>query len=70
MHREAGRTEKSGAEGALRAAAAATAAAGAWRAGAAQAEVANMAQSRDGGNPFAESGELDNPFQVICAGLF
>ena len=34
VHREAGRTEKSGAEGALRAAAAATATAGAWRAGA------------------------------------
>ena len=38
--------------------------------GAAQAEVANMAQSRDGGNPFAEPGELDNPFQVTCAGPF
>lgn len=23
-----------------------------------------MAQSRDGGNPFAGPGELDNPFQV------
>lgn len=30
---------------------------------------ANMAHNRDGGNPFAESGELDNPFQVTCAGL-
>lgn len=28
-----------------------------------------MAQNRDGGNPFPDSGELDNPFQVICAGL-
>uniref|UniRef100_A0AAQ5BHQ3 Secretory carrier membrane protein 3 n=1 Tax=Homo sapiens TaxID=9606 RepID=A0AAQ5BHQ3_HUMAN len=26
-----------------------------------------MAQSRDGGNPFAEPSELDNPFQVTCA---
>lgn len=31
--------------------------------------LANMAQNRDGGNPFPDSGELDNPFQVICAGL-
>lgn len=55
-----------GAEGPPRAAA--TAAAGAWRPGAAWAAVANMAQNRDGGNPFAEPGELDNPFQVTCAG--
>lgn len=31
--------------------------------------VANMAQSRDGGNPFPDPGELDNPFQVTSAGL-
>lgn len=30
---------------------------------------ANMAHNRDGGNPFSEPGELDNPFQVTCAGL-
>lgn len=28
-----------------------------------------MAQNRDGGNPFAEPGELDNPFQVTCGSL-
>lgn len=58
----ADREERSG--GALRAAAAATATAGAWRAGAAQAEVANMAWGRDGGNPFAEPGaSLTTPFR-------
>lgn len=31
--------------------------------------VASMAQSRDGENPFPDPGELDNPFQVTCAGL-
>lgn len=65
-------TEKRGgptrAEGAPRAAAA-TAAAGAWRAGGGLGRGANMAHNRDGGNPFAEPGELDNPFQVTCAGL-
>lgn len=33
------------------------------------ASLANMAQNRDGGNPFPDSEELDNPFQVTCAGL-